>query len=131
MILRLRISERGRSITTMAAMMMMEHGGQSPSKLDILGLYRRLLRQGRVWKARDPSKTLEEQTSIENEIKQRFREHRDDTVMPSSRIRELLNEGEERMQLALHYGIPYERLKHVPTMGGVVINKQSRRRRVS
>ncbi|CAI7920482.1 unnamed protein product [Closterium sp. NIES-53] len=80
-----------------------------------IGLYRRLLRTARSWHG-----SAEERTYIKEESRRAFESNRD--VQDKERIRELLEEGEARRQMAVHYGIPYPRLHNMPT-GAVNSNK--------
>ncbi|CAI5518790.1 unnamed protein product [Closterium sp. Naga37s-1] len=81
-----------------------------------IGLYRRLLRTARSWHG-----SAEERTYIKEESRRAFESNRD--VQDKERIRELLEEGEARRQMAVHYGIPYPRLHNMPT--GAVSSKKA------
>ncbi|CAI5999901.1 unnamed protein product [Closterium sp. NIES-65] len=64
---------------------------------------------------------VEERTYIKEESRRAFESNRD--VQDKERIRELLEEGEARRQMAVHYGIPYPRLHNMPT--GAVSSKKA------
>ncbi|EIE26970.1 hypothetical protein COCSUDRAFT_64739 [Coccomyxa subellipsoidea C-169] len=71
----------------------------------VLGLYRRILRTGRSWKGGQ-----EEREYIEREARAQFR--RSAAVRDPTEVDKLVQEGEQRLEYALHYHIPYPRLHH-------------------
>lgn len=81
-----------------------------------LGLYRRLLRTANTW--RGPP---EEANYIRGEARELFRRNRG--VADVAAIERLLFEGESRLELGVHYQIPYPRLHNLPT-GTVVAAKE-------
>ncbi|CAI5466758.1 unnamed protein product [Closterium sp. Yama58-4] len=80
-----------------------------------IGLYRRLLRTARSWQG-----SAEERTYIKEESRRAFESNRH--IQDKERIQKLLEEGEARRQMAVHYGIPYPRLHNMPS-GAVNSNK--------
>ncbi|KAK9812399.1 hypothetical protein WJX73_007901 [Symbiochloris irregularis] len=70
----------------------------------VLSLYRSILRTGRQW-----SGPNEEQKYILEEAKAQFRAHRDSKEADQ---RNLLAAGQQRLEYATHYGIPYPRQHH-------------------
>ncbi|PRW58577.1 LYR motif-containing 1 [Chlorella sorokiniana] len=71
-----------------------------------LSLYRRLLRAAREWKG-----STEEADYIRQEARQQFRANRLDARSEAA-VAQALEEGEKRLELALHYGIAFPRLHH-------------------
>jgi len=80
---------------------------------ETLRLYKRLLSIGNNWKALNhPEETAQERDYIRSETRAQFRKNIGEKS--EDRIRELLKEGEKRIQIAEHYGIPYERPVYLP-----------------
>ncbi|KAI3433340.1 hypothetical protein D9Q98_003158 [Chlorella vulgaris] len=77
-----------------------------PVRQQSLSLYRRLLRASRQWQG-----SKEEADYIAQEARQQFREHQHSTGSPQE-LAHLLEEGENRLAIALHYGIAFPRLRH-------------------
>ncbi|KAE9420184.1 hypothetical protein Angca_005624, partial [Angiostrongylus cantonensis] len=77
----------------------------------VLTLYKKILRLGKNWKAKDPERTLKESEDILHEAKQTFRENL--KVTDPKRIAELILFAERRLGQAEHYGIPYDRPDYV------------------
>eukprot|EP00884_Botryococcus_braunii_P002093 jgi/Botrbrau1/11885/Bobra.126_2s0018.1 len=77
---------------------------QTDKATKVLRLYRTILRTGRNW-----SGPVHEKDYIAKEARRKFSEHMnaDDLAVDS-----LLEEGEQRLNYAVHYGIPYPRLHH-------------------
>eukprot|EP00270_Netrium_digitus_P003968 TRINITY_DN14821_c0_g1_i2.p1 TRINITY_DN14821_c0_g1~~TRINITY_DN14821_c0_g1_i2.p1 ORF type:complete len:156 (-),score=35.05 TRINITY_DN14821_c0_g1_i2:243-668(-) len=73
-----------------------------------LPLYRSILRAASNWKG-----SAEEKLYIQEEAKSLFRKHRDISDMEA--IKQKIFEGETRLELGQHYGIPYPRLHNVHT----------------
>ena len=80
------------------------------TRSEILGLYRKILRHSQTWEARDSRKTQEEREYIREEAMTLFRRNR--SIAPEV-VPHKLFEAETRMELALHYRIPYPRLPFV------------------
>ena len=74
------------------------------SRAAVLRLYRDYVRTGRRWA------NVGERQWILEEAARRFRAHADETC--PDRIRELLRAGEDRLAVAAHYQIPFERPEH-------------------
>lgn len=80
---------------------------------EALRLYKRLLSIGNNWKALNhPEETAKQREYIRSETREQFRKNRDERS--EDRVRELLKEGEKRIQIAEHYGIPYDRPVYLP-----------------
>jgi len=77
----------------------------SHSKAKILQLYRQILRTGQSWEG-----PHEEKMYIFQESRTRFNERKD--VTEDALLSKLIQEGEERLEYARHYKIPYPRLRH-------------------
>mmetsp|Transcript_11406 Transcript_11406/g.23127 ORF Transcript_11406/g.23127 Transcript_11406/m.23127 type:complete len:156 (-) Transcript_11406:1222-1689(-) len=76
-------------------------GTQIASASRVRSLYRRILRSARTWEG------LEERNYVRNEAHTLF--HKNAGLTRPSEIQEKLFEGESRLELALHYRIPYPR----------------------
>lgn len=102
-----------------------------PSKIQVLGLYRRILRLSRTWNSVNPLNTEEERKYIQNEARYWFR--RNSSVSDPKAISDHLIEGEARLEMgkiqlprkictstdktvvkALHYRNPYPRPVNLP-----------------
>ncbi|KAI6175077.1 hypothetical protein M3Y97_00992300 [Aphelenchoides bicaudatus] len=77
----------------------------------VLQLYRQILRVGQTWEAQDPLKTFEERKYIKEEARQKFRENKH--LSDQAEIEKLLEEGKERLAIAQHYRVPYERQEYL------------------
>nr|XP_032836421.1 LYR motif-containing protein 1 isoform X3 [Petromyzon marinus] len=86
----------------------------SVSRVEVLGLYRRVFRLARGWRLQgaEPSESLAEAEYIRAEL-----------VEPE-KIKFCIEECETRIELALHYKIPYPRPMNLPPMG--LAGKQGR-----
>ena len=84
----------------------------SSLRCDVLGLYRRLLRLSRTWRATDPNETATERQFIAEETKTLFRKNR--FVQNEAQILEHFREAEARMTMAEHYRNPYPRPVNLP-----------------
>lgn len=58
-----------------------------------------------------PPLATQEADYIAQEARQQFREHQHSTGSPQE-LAHLLEEGENRLAIALHYGIAFPRLRH-------------------
>jgi hypothetical protein len=96
----------------------------SSSRKHVLELYRKLLKCGKTWQAGNPAETNIEREYIQTNVKNLFRQYQ--TIQEEEHIRELIEEGERRMEMAIHYKIPYERPTHVTTIGGVVMKRSKK-----
>jgi len=100
----------------------------------VLSLYRRIMRTGRHWEQYARSRpermyphnypqiigsstamgrTLAEGQYICNQARELF--HQNMHVRDPHTIRSLVEEGEQQLELGLHYGVPYSRLSNIPT----------------
>ena len=86
--------------------------GSNPIRVEVLSLYRRLLRLSRTWRATDPNETATERQFIADETKTLFRQNRH--VQNESQIVEHMREAEARMTMAEHYRNPYPRPVNLP-----------------
>lgn len=78
-------------------------------KQRVLFLFRKILRLGRTWEAMSGKRedTLTERAYIASEASKLFRQNKD--IKNAAEIEEHIKEGEIRLELALHYRIPYPR----------------------
>lgn len=85
----------------------------SGSRTAALSLMRRMLRVSRGWRGEGGA---DEARYIVQETSRMFRERRH--LRDADVIAGALDEGEGRLQTALHYGIAYPRMTHTPLAGG-------------
>ncbi len=81
-------------------------------RLQVLAMYRRLLRVGRRWQAKVPEQTATERAYITEETKKLFRQNAG--VSDAEQVRQHLLEAETRLTMAEHYRIPYPRPVNLP-----------------
>lgn len=79
---------------------------------EVLNLYKRILRLSLTWEAKEPSKTKEERIYILTEARSLFRKNKD--VSDERKIRELLAGAEARVEMGIHYKLPYPRPVNLP-----------------
>ncbi|XP_032836402.1 LYR motif-containing protein 1 [Petromyzon marinus] len=96
----------------------------SVSRVEVLGLYRRVFRLARGWRLQgaEPSESLAEAEYIRAEARALFRKNKD--LVEPEKIKFCIEECETRIELALHYKIPYPRPMNLPPMG--LAGKQGR-----
>eukprot|EP00850_Spirogloea_muscicola_P025224 SM002491S08535 [mRNA] locus=s2491:116:1263:- [translate_table: standard] len=87
------------------------------SRARALALLRRLLRTARTWPG-----PADEQAYIREEARTLFR--RDQHLTDARLINQALFDGESRLELGVHYKIPYPRLHNLPS-GSIVKAKVS------
>jgi len=75
-------------------------------------LYRRVMRVAAGWQARNAANTSKERDYIRSEARSLFHEHA--LIDDPRRVRQLVRDGEQRLEVALHYGIPYPRTANLP-----------------
>ena len=73
----------------------------NPLRSRVLSLYRRCLRLGRTWEARDPNETPTERNYIVGEARKLFRVNRD--VAEEEKVEQHVREAEARITMAEHY----------------------------
>lgn len=83
----------------------------------VLGLYRRVLRLARRWQAASgrPEDSAREQQYILREARTLFRKNKD--LTDTDQIKQCIDECTARIEIGLHYQIPYPRPIHLPPMG--------------
>jgi len=81
-------------------------------RLEVLGMYARILRVARNWKATNPTESLVERDYIQTETRDLFR--RNAGLTNEVEIRERLREAEARLTMAEHYRNPYPRPVNLP-----------------
>jgi len=79
---------------------------------EVLGMYARILRVARNWKATNPTETMVERDYILTETKDLFR--RNVGLTNKVEISERLREAEARLTMAEHYRNPYPRPVNLP-----------------
>ncbi|KAG0727218.1 LYR motif containing protein 1 [Chionoecetes opilio] len=80
----------------------------------VLTLYRRIVREGHRWEARDPAHTGEERGYILGEARHLFRANQH--LTHPADIRHHMGEGESRLEIALHYRTPFPRPVNMPPL---------------
>jgi len=85
---------------------------QSALRRDVLSLYRKILRTAYKWEATVLNDTATERAYIRNEARQIFRANKN--VTDQSEIKQHLQEGNARLELAIHYQNPYPRPTNFP-----------------
>jgi hypothetical protein len=76
-------------------------------KNQVLQLYRKIFRLARVWEALEPSQTISERSYIKEEARKLFR--RNQNISDPGEIKTCIEEAKSRIELAVHYKIPYPR----------------------
>ncbi|XP_013386023.1 LYR motif containing protein 1 [Lingula anatina] len=81
---------------------------------EVLSLYRRILQLARTWESvtADPKTTADEKQFIKDEAKQLFRKNK--FISDEKEIKDCMKEAETRIEMALHYKIPYARMVNFP-----------------
>ncbi|XP_046567607.1 LYR motif-containing protein 1-like [Haliotis rubra] len=80
----------------------------------VLALYRQILRLSRTWESQSgvAAETQTERDYIRTEARLLFRKNK--TVTDEKEINEFVREAETRIELALHYRVPYPRPVNIP-----------------
>ncbi|CAD5208344.1 unnamed protein product [Bursaphelenchus xylophilus] len=76
-------------------------------RIRVLTLFKKILRTGRNWEAKIPEKTTEERKYIREEAFSKFKENKE--VKDPEKIKNLIEEAEKRLEIGIHYRLPYER----------------------
>ena len=69
------------------------------TKMQVINLYRRILRLSRSWNASNPSNTQEERNYIRNEARYWF--HKNSSVSNPQSIKDHIKEGEARVEMGI------------------------------
>lgn len=93
-------------------------------RLDVLVLYKQILRLSKNWVAINSTDTEKERAYIREEARNLFRLHA--TESNPGKIKELLQEGQKRVEIARHYGIPYERPHYLPPLSSYDVNLRTK-----
>ncbi|XP_013788891.1 LYR motif-containing protein 1-like isoform X2 [Limulus polyphemus] len=108
----------------------------SALRREVLSLYKNILRTGKNWEAASgkPQHTESERKYIINEAKELFRKNKN--LKNEEEIKSRLMEADSRLQMALHYRIPYPRPVNLPPQAlvsplGKKLKEQSRLRKRS
>ncbi|XP_066496672.1 LYR motif-containing protein 1 [Tiliqua scincoides] len=106
------------------------------ARREVLGLYRRILRIAAKWQAASGQleDTLGEQRDIVQEARTLFRKNKD--LTEPELIKQCIEECKARIEIGLHYRIPYPRPIHLPPMGlaqqpGRAFRRQEKLRKLS
>jgi len=80
----------------------------------VLNLYKRILGVAKNWQSKsgDPNTTAKERNYITDEAKTLFRKNKQ--ITDPKAINDKVREAEARVEIALHYRIPYPRPVNVP-----------------
>ncbi|KAM8777396.1 LYR motif-containing protein 1 [Rhynchonycteris naso] len=84
---------------------------------EVLGLYRRIFRLARGWQAASgqAADTVREKQYILTEARTLFQKNKH--LTDAELIKQCINECTARIEIGLHYRIPYPRPIHLPPMG--------------
>ncbi|KAG9476991.1 LYR motif-containing protein 1 [Eleutherodactylus coqui] len=87
------------------------------TRSEVLSLYRRIFQIARKWKSSSglEEETVKERQYIVEEARKLFRKNKNVTDMET--IHQCIEECHARIEIGLHYGIPYPRPTHLPPMG--------------
>ncbi|XP_073399138.1 LYR motif-containing protein 1 [Dendrobates tinctorius] len=87
------------------------------TRQEVLGLYRKIFRLARKWTSSSglEDKTMKERQYIVEEARALF--HKNKHVTHLETIHQCIAECHARIEIGLHYGIPYPRPTHLPPMG--------------
>lgn len=106
------------------------------TRQEVLGLYRRIFRLARKWQAASGQMedTIKEKQYILNEARMLFRKNK--SLTDSNMIKQCVDECTARIEIGLHYQIPYPRPIHLPPMGltplqGRRLQRQEKLRKLS
>ncbi|XP_011233502.1 LYR motif-containing protein 1 isoform X2 [Ailuropoda melanoleuca] len=92
--------------------------GLTPTtRQEVLGLYRRIFRLARKWQAASGQMedTIKEKQYILNEARTLFQKNKN--LTDADLIKQCVDECTARIEIGLHYQIPYPRPIHLPPMG--------------
>ncbi|XP_029805575.1 LYR motif-containing protein 1 isoform X4 [Suricata suricatta] len=87
------------------------------TRQEVLGLYRRIFRLVRKWQAASGQMedTIKEKQYILNEARTLFQKNKN--LTDTELIKQCIDECTARIEIGLHYQIPYPRPIHLPPMG--------------
>ncbi|XP_045848631.1 LYR motif-containing protein 1 isoform X2 [Meles meles] len=87
------------------------------TRQEVLGLYRRIFRLARKWQAASGQMedTIKEKQYILNEARTLFQKNKN--LTDTDQIKQCIDECTARIEIGLHYQIPYPRPIHLPPMG--------------
>ncbi|XP_057272740.1 LYR motif-containing protein 1 isoform X1 [Pezoporus wallicus] len=106
------------------------------TRQEVLGLYRKIFRIAKKWQSASGQieETVKEKAYIINEAQTLFRKNKN--VTDPKLIKQYIEECEARIEIGLHYNIPYPRPIHLPPMGlahkqGRMLRHQEKLRKIS
>uniref|UniRef100_A0A8B9M4S6 LYR motif containing 1 n=1 Tax=Accipiter nisus TaxID=211598 RepID=A0A8B9M4S6_9AVES len=106
------------------------------TRQEVLGLYRKIFKIAKKWQSASGQieETIKEKEYIKNEAKTLFRKNKN--VTDPKLIKQYIEECEARIEIGLHYNIPYPRPIHLPPMGlahkqGRTLRHQEKLRKIS
>ncbi|XP_004586858.2 LYR motif-containing protein 1 [Ochotona princeps] len=87
------------------------------TRQEVLGLYRSIFRVARKWQAASGQMedTIKEKEYILNEARTLFQKNKN--LTDTDLIKQCIDECTARIEIGLHYRIPYPRPIHLPPMG--------------
>ncbi|KAJ1097169.1 hypothetical protein NDU88_002295 [Pleurodeles waltl] len=104
------------------------------ARKEVLGLYRKIFRLANKWQALsgELEDTVKEKQYIVEEAKTLFKKNKN--VTDTDMVKQHIEECKARIEMGLHYGIPYPRPIHLPPMGlaqkhGQVLKTQEKLRK--
>ncbi|XP_062444793.1 LYR motif-containing protein 1 isoform X1 [Rhea pennata] len=94
------------------------------TRREVLDLYRKIFRIAKKWQSASgqTEETIKEKQYIISEARTLFRKNKN--VTDPTLIKQCIEECEARIEIGLHYNIPYPRPIHLPPMG--LASKQGR-----
>ncbi|XP_032559425.1 LYR motif-containing protein 1 isoform X1 [Chiroxiphia lanceolata] len=102
----------------------------------VLGLYRKIFQIAKKWQSASgqTEETVKEKEYIKNEARTLFQKNKH--VTDPKLIEQCIEECEARIEIGLHYNIPYPRPIHLPPMGlahkqGRTLRHQEKLRKIS
>ncbi|XP_045051422.2 LYR motif-containing protein 1 isoform X1 [Desmodus rotundus] len=97
------------------------------TRQEVLGLYRRIFRLARKWQAASGQMedTIKEKQYILNEARMLFQKNKN--LTDTDLIKQCIDECTARIEIGLHYQIPYPRPIHLPPMGLIPLRGQGLR----
>ncbi|XP_019350183.1 LYR motif-containing protein 1 isoform X1 [Alligator mississippiensis] len=106
------------------------------TRREVLGLYRKIFRIAKKWQSvsGQMEDTIKEKQYIINEAKTLFQKNKN--LTDPEVIHQCIEECKARVEIGLHYNIPYPRPIHLPPMGlaqkhGRTFQKQEKLRKLS
>ncbi|XP_075035820.1 LYR motif-containing protein 1 [Mixophyes fleayi] len=97
------------------------------TRQEVLNLYRQIFRIARKWKSVSEleDETIQEKQYIVDEARKLF--HKNKNITRIEAIHQCIEECKARVEIGLHYGIPYPRPTYLPPMGLAIPHSKTMR----